>query len=118
MEAHEIGLLLTYANRLDPRVQVNKEAVALWAESVSNLETQDARTAVEAHYRASDKSVMPSHVVVLARAARDRRKLEEARESARWALPPAAPAGAPGWFKAWREAGADPARIQEFEGKK
>lgn len=116
MEAHEIGMLLTYVNRLDARVQVNKEAVALWGEATNGVDLVDAKAAVEKHYSISEKPVMPSNVRVLARDARDNRLIEEARLSARRALPPGPINPAPGWFSAWREAGADPERIKEFEG--
>jgi hypothetical protein len=117
MEPHEIGLLLTYVNRMDARVQVNKEAVSLWAESVAGIELVDAKAAVEKHYSITDKPVMPANVKVLARAARDNREIEEARARARRALPAPPPNPAPDWFTAWREAGADPERIEEFQAR-
>lgn len=46
-----VGELLTYANAMDPRIQVNTPTVHMWAKALGDIPLEHAREAVERHYR-------------------------------------------------------------------
>lgn len=59
--------LLTYANQIDPRVEVTAETTGIWHDMLGDLDVTRCRAAVVRHYRTSAERMMPSHIRALAR---------------------------------------------------
>lgn len=70
MNATEAAQLLTVAAELDARVVVTVERAKVWAGVLADVDYAAGQRAVVAHYRESDQSLLPVHVIDGVRAER------------------------------------------------
>jgi hypothetical protein len=54
--------LLTYANQLDPRVELTTETARVWADLIGDLDLLATRDAMRTHYRQTATRVMPADI--------------------------------------------------------
>jgi hypothetical protein len=80
MNRNDVIDTLTKIAAFDRRT-VGEGDIAAWQETIGHLHREDALAAVSAHFRTSDKWLMPVHLVTLAREiARDRMLRESPEE--------------------------------------
>ena len=54
MEGHEVAQAMTYANQIDPRLQLTDANVDVWWEGLSSVSADAARWAIKKHYASSN----------------------------------------------------------------
>lgn len=92
MNFDEAGVVLAYANQIDPRVQFNKPTTETWHRGLYKLTREEATDAIQQFYanRSPEhrEPILPWNIRRIAAATRERRQgLESAREAALAALP-------------------------------
>lgn len=90
MNLTEAEALVAYANQLDPRIQVNPATNDMWANALQRISYQAAQWVVRDYYSSSLTEGQPPTVTpqAIRRLAASAKTEQEARESARQALPP------------------------------
>jgi hypothetical protein len=54
--------LITYANQLDPRVELTTETAKVWRDLIGDLDLPAANDAMRTHYRQTANRVMPADI--------------------------------------------------------
>lgn len=54
MEGHEVAQAMTYANQIDPRLQLTDANVDVWWEGLQSIPADAARWAIKKHYASSN----------------------------------------------------------------
>jgi len=62
MTLEETLALLTYANQLDPRVELTPETTRVWCDLIGDLQLLAAREALRTHYRQTAARVFPADI--------------------------------------------------------
>ena len=63
MEPTEVAQAMTYANQIDPRVQLTDANVDVWWEGLRNVTADSARWAIKTHYASSNANGEGAHVI-------------------------------------------------------
>ena len=88
MEGHEVAQAMTYANQIDPRLQLTDANVDVWWEGLQSIQADAARWAIKKHYASSNANGEGAPVVNPAIIRRLITAEKQRRESAARALEP------------------------------